>query len=569
MQDIPPIENKPSQQQLDELRVLCTGLKHDELQKLYEWLRQKDARAQSLAEVLPLAVEQRLKQDEQLTQALLPLIESAIYSSVRDNPEALADALFPVMGPAIRRSISETFRKMLEGLNETLETAFSFRRISWRVQAAMSGKSYAELVLLNGMQYRVKYVFLIHRETGLLLNQAEDESGSFDSADMVSGMLTAIQDFVKDSFKGEIDDREGLDSIRLGDLSVLIEQGPFAYLAIVVQGEIQSELRDMLHTNLESIHRMFALKLKDFNGDTSAFEDAFPVLEDCLVKKGKKAKKKKKGPIYAIVSLAILLVLFLSYFYWQKGKQWQKLLKDLDNQHGIELVQADYSNRSDLLKVLKDPLASDTVSDQLKQAFDVELRFIPFISLDSAIIYKRACLKLNPPETIVLSFHKGQLRAKGSCSAQWRNHFLNSAELIPGVDTRIAEVHDIYLDSLILLAQEIKFLHIKFDFAVSALSNIQKQSLDSLMLVFDKALHYSQKGWHSIALDLSVSQDTIGDAQENKRFAMQRRENVRAYLQQNGFDEAFLFFNEINPDSMQRYPPRMVNFVLDYRIKEK
>lgn len=47
---------------------------------------------------------------------------------------------------------------------------------------------------------------------------------------MVSGMLTAIRDFVADSFS--VEEGEGLESILVGELNVWIEHGPEAILRL-------------------------------------------------------------------------------------------------------------------------------------------------------------------------------------------------------------------------------------------------------------------------------------------------------------------------------------------------
>ena len=87
---------------------------------------------------------------------------------MRRDPHVLADALFPVMGPAIRKSITETLRGMLESFNEALDNSFSLRGLKWRVEAMRTGKPFAEIVLMHSLLYRVEQVFLIHRETGLV-----------------------------------------------------------------------------------------------------------------------------------------------------------------------------------------------------------------------------------------------------------------------------------------------------------------------------------------------------------------------------------------------------------------
>ena len=58
---------------------------------------------------------------------------------------------------------------------------------------------------------------------------------------MVSGMLTAIRDFVQDSFGGK--ESEGLDAFQVGQFTIWVEQGPLAVLAGVIRGNPPRELR--------------------------------------------------------------------------------------------------------------------------------------------------------------------------------------------------------------------------------------------------------------------------------------------------------------------------------------
>ncbi len=109
------------------------------------------------------------KDDPQMTRALAPTVEEALTASVRRNPRPLADALFPIFGPAIRKAIAASLSSMLESLNQTIEHSLSWRALQWRITALRTGKPFAEIVLLNTLVYRVEQVFLIDRESGLLL----------------------------------------------------------------------------------------------------------------------------------------------------------------------------------------------------------------------------------------------------------------------------------------------------------------------------------------------------------------------------------------------------------------
>jgi OOP family OmpA-OmpF porin len=57
---------------------------------------------------------------------------------------------------------------------------------------------YAQVVIRHALVYRVEQVFLIHRESGLLLEQAHLPNLALPDADLVSGIRTAIRDFVAD-----------------------------------------------------------------------------------------------------------------------------------------------------------------------------------------------------------------------------------------------------------------------------------------------------------------------------------------------------------------------------------
>ena len=140
----------------------------------------------------------------------------------------------------------------------------SWKGLQWRWEAFRTGKSFAEVVLLHTLRFRVEQVFLIHKKTGLLLNHVLAEGVSGQGEEVISGMLTAIQDFVRDSFGQGKDD--GLESLQIGDLTVWIEQGSGAILAGVIRGAPPIELREVFQETLETIHAQFSELLQTFPG---------------------------------------------------------------------------------------------------------------------------------------------------------------------------------------------------------------------------------------------------------------------------------------------------------------
>ena len=153
-----------------------------------------------VSQVLPDAIAQREPEDHQLTEAMTPYVLESIKISARRNPEQISDAIFPILGPAIRKAIAQAFSNLTITINQTLQHSFSARGLKWRMEALASGKSFAEVVLYHSLVYRVEQVLLIHRPSGILLLHAVADAVNAEDPELVSGMLTAIQDFIHDSF---------------------------------------------------------------------------------------------------------------------------------------------------------------------------------------------------------------------------------------------------------------------------------------------------------------------------------------------------------------------------------
>src|SRR5437773_1509143 len=82
--------------------------------------------------------------------------------------------------------------------------------------------------------YLVEDVFLIHSDGRLIAHHSRKFREEIDE-DIFSGMLTVVQDFVKDSFKART--KTGMKRLDFGDSKILIERSPHTFLAAVVVGQ--------------------------------------------------------------------------------------------------------------------------------------------------------------------------------------------------------------------------------------------------------------------------------------------------------------------------------------------
>ncbi len=104
-------------------------------------------------------------------------------------------------------------------------------------------------------------------------------------------MLTAIQDFVRDSVSGA---DSNLETVRMGDIEVVLAYGPDAILAGFVRGVAPRKLSRVFQDTLDAIERKKAEALHTFSGDTSRFDSCRPQLQACLLGQGKPDERESR-----------------------------------------------------------------------------------------------------------------------------------------------------------------------------------------------------------------------------------------------------------------------------------
>ncbi len=87
------------------------------------------------------------------------------------------------------------------------------------------------------------------------MGQAGPEGQDGLDADIFAGMLSAVQDFVKDSFDPVGQQSSGLGRLEYGDMKILIEHGQHIYLTVVFRGEEHLEMRKMLRQTIRNLEK--------------------------------------------------------------------------------------------------------------------------------------------------------------------------------------------------------------------------------------------------------------------------------------------------------------------------
>ncbi len=443
--------NKLHQQTSDyhRLRQLLLGNEQQQLEKIQQQLKDPQEQARRIAKVLPDAIARSQQQGDALKERLNPLIADSMRNSIKKDASIFADILYPVIGPAIRKSIAETIRQLLESINQSLEYSFSWQGLKWRFQAWRSHQSFAEIVLLNSMIYRVEQVFLIHKKTGTLIKHLTLPEILHQDADLVSAMLTAIQDFVHDSF--ELQTEQQLNQISIGDFSIWIEQGPDAVIAAAIRGNAPEQLRETLIFTLEHIHQQYSDLLHQFDGDNSQFSGIEEALQACLQSQYQKPEKRKNWRLYLLFVPMLLFVAYLVFLHIKEQQQWEQYLNTIKNEPGYVISHIDNSHQAYTLYGLHDPLAkpmNDFIQNRPDPDVRVNFKLQSYMSMDDAFLLRRIHKHFRIPASVKLALDKGRLKISGVADYSWARNFSQHLQYFPG----IVSIDDSRLESRIDLS---------------------------------------------------------------------------------------------------------------------
>lgn len=421
-----------------ELQDLLLGETNARLQEL-EGREETEVDAEQIAELLPDAILRREAKDDRVARALGDTIEAGLFRSARKDPQALADAIHPALGPAIRSMIQASLRQSLERLNVALENAFSPQGLRWRFQAARTGQSFSEVVLLNTLLFRVEQVMLVHRESGLVLAEVHGQGAPDRDADLVAAMLSAIRDFGADSMGTGSGD--GPLEIEFEEQTLILAPGPAAVLALVVRGNPPRHLHEGARASVEELHVEYGEEFLEFDGDTKALAGVPPFLEDLLLAE---ERQRPNNPVIRLVPIlaALVLLLFLGWRGLGKAREFSDLraVKEaLSETPGLLITDVRLVDGAIRVEGLQDPLLTSTRAlaraalGESQREVDLALR--PYVSLDAALILRRARRTLGIPKGAALTLEGTVLRVEGIHPVSAKAVAIRErAPLLPGID---------------------------------------------------------------------------------------------------------------------------------------
>ncbi len=547
---LPRVEADPK---LEALRSLILEEDRTAIAKLQQKFDDPGQFAEAISSVLADAFALAGSRNEQLAKVLAPTLERATQASIRKNPDTLVGILYPLMGPVIRKSIAESLDGTLQRLNQAFKHSFSWQGLRWRLEAFRSGTSYADVVLKHTVEFRVEHVFLIHRKTGLLLEHVAAPEASAQDPQLVSGMLTAIQDFVRDSFEGSHKNGGGgIDTLRLGDLLLWCEEGPFALLAAVIRGTPPESLHSVLRETQHKIHDQFRSPLEEFQGDAASLGNLVTRLESCLQQRERPRETKLSPWLWAI---PLVLLLIAGAWMIQRTIERSRVdayIQRLSEEPGVVVAGAERRNGKWQVSGLRDPLAADPevlLAQSGLSSKHVVGHWESYQALDPAIVLRRLAASLNPPSAVSLSVNGDTVQITGSAPQHWVEQARMQVEALPVGSPTVdfSGVTDIQDPEFVRLRDAIQGHIINFDSNDPRPAHGEDAALDAVAEEFRQLMPVAQRLGFSVRAMISGHSDANGNETANLSLSAARAEVVRSMLRARGIAPELLTVRSAGP----------------------
>ena len=519
----------------DRLRNLLLTPESSRLDVLEEKLAETNAHFATVPDLLAEDIERNLEdgQRTRLGDALAEATTGSLELAVRRKPETVVNAVYPVIGPAIRRSIAEALREMSDGFDRSMRETFSPRALRWRLEAWRSGIPYAWVVLRQTTRYQVEHLFLIEPDSGLLLGHVTAKGLPELDADAVAGMFTAINQFVRDSVLVD-GGGSGIGSAMVGGYHLAVSEGPHARLVAFVRGNPDQHFGVRLDEINEALHAHHGSELlpDGRNGDhESSFLEQSQL--DALNPRDQAVagQQQSQSRILRIV-LGVLVLALLVYAILQV--RWHlrsSALRDhLAAEPGLVITGWDDGHRNRLkIAGLMDPQAENAVKTWMAaHATDVGVTWDmrSYASLEPAIIRRRVAGRLGLNEANVeYQQSRGVVRLHGEVAfPQWYAATRPGAVQLDSVQldaSALAYPGKPRIDALI---GKIESAAITFGSGTAQPDSGMDQKVTDLMHDIDALIAEGQSRGIAFHLKASGFTDEAGNYEQNRSLRQQRSE---------------------------------------------
>ena len=182
-----------------------------------------------------------------IPETLGPTITEALKTEIKNSQDAVVEALYPIIGKMIKRYIAHEMKILSDNITRQTKKAFSFKNWFRKNKALAQGISSGDLALSEYGKPRLIQMFVIEKNSGILIADYSPLSEGAIDKEMIAGMLTAIKSFVEDAFEGGDQD---LEKIEYELYTIHIQNFYSYYIAAVISGAYSIMFKEVLEDQI-------------------------------------------------------------------------------------------------------------------------------------------------------------------------------------------------------------------------------------------------------------------------------------------------------------------------------
>lgn len=182
-------------------------------------------------------------------------VEKIVDRRIKASQSEILDTIYPVLGSMIKKYINYQLQLLREGIEQRVKELTDTKNLWVRIKASIFGIKSSDLILGDLAKPVIEEIFVIQRDTGLLIGSASRETTIDKEA--IAGMFTAIKAFVEDAFKR--DAKEELELISYASYKILVHNYHSYYLALALSGVVAGEDEENFRTQLQDFSRKYLI----------------------------------------------------------------------------------------------------------------------------------------------------------------------------------------------------------------------------------------------------------------------------------------------------------------------
>ncbi len=238
---------------------------------LLERLQDKGGAAISLLSdyLARIIAEASHRNNEALSQSLQGILSTAVSREIASNKDAMIDTLYPIMGGMVSKYVSTAIKELIENINRKIDDGLSMERYKRKIKSRVTGVSETELLLQEISEAHILSLFVIQKESGLLISEAHWRDNQISDPHMVASMASAIKDFINDWIQKSEKQAE-VQLLSYGSSTLYIESAGSVYLVAFLNAEPDQEQRIEINHFFASLIKEYFDLFQNFDGDDSS-----------------------------------------------------------------------------------------------------------------------------------------------------------------------------------------------------------------------------------------------------------------------------------------------------------